>query len=170
MKLTIARAVSALAVAALAATAAASPAAAASVDGIMVEYQGVGQGYLLEIWASPSVWASGGPVTGAVEIAQPCAEPDGSTGVALAGTFAVTGTYNPQGVDADGDQLSLTGPIENIGGTPEEVIGELTTPITGSFGGGALVLDDSEAWTGITQTSQFYSMVEGIGPVLAYCS
>ena len=168
MKRTIARAASALAVAALAATAAASP-AAASVDGIMVEYQGVGQGYLLELWAAPSVWASGGPVTGRVEIAQPCAEPDGSTAVALAGTFAVRGTYNPRGVDAYGDELRLTGPVEYIGGTPEEVIGELSTPITGNFGNGALVLDDSESWTGITQVSQFYDMVEGIGPVLAYC-
>jgi hypothetical protein len=169
MKLTIARAASALAVAALAVTAAAAP-AAASVEGITVDYQGVGQGYLLELWATPSVWASGGPVTGEVQIAQPCAEPDGSTGVAPAGTFTVTGTYNPRGVDAYGDQLSLTGPIANIGGTPEEVIGDLTTPVTGNFSDGALVLDDSEAWTGITQTSQFYSMVEGIGPVLAYCS
>jgi hypothetical protein len=168
MKLTIARAASALAVAALAVTAAAAP-AAASVEGIMVDYQGVGQGYLLELWAAPSVWARGGPVTGVVQIAQPCAELDGLTGVALAGTFRVTGTYNPRGVDAYGDQLSLKGPIANIGGTPEEVIGDLTTPVTGNFGGGALVLDDSEAWTGITQTSQFYGMVEGIGPVLAYC-
>jgi len=169
MKFTVTRAAAALAVAVLAVTTAVTP-AAASVDGIMVEYQGVEQGYLLELWAAPSVWARGGRVTGAVEIAQPCIEPDGSTGVEVAGTFAVAGRYNPRGLDADGDQLSLMGPIENIGGTPEEVIGSLSTPITGYFGGGALVLDYWEPWTGITQVSQFYNMVRGIIPVLAYCS
>jgi len=169
MKLTMARAACALAVAALAVTAAASP-AAASVDGIIVAYQGVGQGYLLELWAAPSVWARGGPVTGTVTIAQPCAEPDGSIGAALVGTYRVRGIYNRQGVDAAGDQFSLTGPVENIGGTPEEVIGELTTPVTGTIVQGAIVFDDSEEWTGISQLSQFYDMTESIAPVLRYCS
>ncbi len=162
MKLTIARVASALAVAALAATAAAGPAAAASLGEFTVAYQGIGQGYLLQLLAPTSVWSSGGPVTGTVTIAQPCAEPDGSTEVDLVGTFPVTGTFNPQGVDAGGDQFILTAAAQNV-------IGGLTTPVTGMIIPGGVVFDSTEEWTPVSGTSQFYGMVAGMGPVLAGC-
>jgi hypothetical protein len=162
MKLTIARAASALAVAALAVTAAAGPAAAASVGEFTVEYQGIGQGYLLELLAPTSVWSSGGPVAGTVTIAQPCEEPDGSTEAELVGTFRVTGTFNPHGVDAGGDQFILTAASQNV-------IGGLTMPVTGMIVQGGVVFGATEDWTVVSQTSQFYGMVEGMGPVLASC-
>jgi hypothetical protein len=166
MKLTIARVASALAAAALAATTAASP-AAASLSGVTVVYQSGQQAYLLEITAP----AGGGPVTGTLTIAQPCLEPNGSTSIDWAGTFQVGGTYNPQGVDSGGDQFILTAASQDTDGTTVSVIGGLTTPVTGMIiPDTGLVLDSTEEWTEISQIGQFYSMVESIIPIPAYCS
>ena len=74
----------------------------------------------------------------------------------------MTGTFNPQGVDAGGDQFILTA-------ATQDVIGGLTTPVTGMIVSNGVVLDDTEDWTAASGTSQFYGTVAGMGPVLASC-
>jgi|GEM_PF-6457428 len=128
-------------------------------------YQGTGVEYLMHIIYS----SSGGPVGGTVTVGVPCLESDNSTGLLSFGPYQIIGTYHPGG-DAEGNEFDFNQSTADIGGSVQEVIGDLSGSISAtSDNSDGLVFDSSEDWTPGSQ-SDFTSSVESMNDVLAYCN